>query len=460
MENKTISAVSTPLGEGGIGIVRLSGDKSFSIVKNLFIAKGDKLDNKLSSHKLIYGHIQDPENNKIIDEVLVSFMKAPYTYTREDVVEINCHGGIVPLKKILDLTLKYGAEIAQPGEFTQRAFLNGRIDLSQAEAVIDLIRARTDKGREVAVNQLEGKLTGKVNEIKNELIRLISLVEVNIDFPDEDLEEINMANIKEDIMQIIEKINYILNTADKGKIYREGLKMVIIGKPNVGKSSLLNALLREQRAIVTEVPGTTRDVLEEIINIKGVPLKIIDTAGIRKAEDPVEKIGVEKAEKKIKESDLIILMLDAQTGLEDEDRVILNNVKDKKIIVLLNKIDLVSKEEAETIGEKIQGLPLLMTSLKYGKGLKELEEMILDLVFKGEIISTESILVTNSRHKSSLEKAKKNLEEALRAVEDFIPLDLVAVDLKSGWESLGEITGETIDEAVLDKIFSEYCVGK
>jgi len=456
VEEDTIAAISTPLGEGGIGIVRLSGKEAFPIAKKIFKGKGKEME----SRKLLYGHIIDPGNNRVIDEVLVSFMPAPYTYTREDVVEINCHGGIIPLKKILELCLEQGARLAERGEFTLRAFLKGRIDLSQAEGVIDLIRAKTDEGRELALTQVEGKLSQKIKEIKDKILDLLAFLEVNLDYPEEDVEEVTGEKAKEGIELIIKEIDEILEGAEEGKIYREGIKTAIIGKPNVGKSSLLNALLREQRAIVTEVPGTTRDLLEEAINVKGVPLNIIDTAGIRKTEDMVEKLGVERTERILKESHLIIFILDAKTGIEKEDWRILETLQEKNFIVFINKTDLVPPREADRMKEELGDTPVIKASIKYGEGLKELEEMILEMVFQGKIISPESVLVSNSRHKASLEKGKKYLEEALKALEENLPLDLVTIDLKGSWEALGEITGETIDEGILNKIFSQFCIGK
>lgn len=458
MREDTISAISTSLGEGGIGIIRMSGQEAFAIAEKIFLKKIKKT--KPANYKLNYGFIKEPETGKIIDEVLVSFMKAPSTYTREDVVEINCHGGIVPLKKILDLTLRQGARLADPGEFTFRAFMNGRIDLSQAEAVIDIIRARTETAGEVAVSQIGGRLSQKINQIKEEIEQILALIEVGIDFPEEDIEETQQEQIKTDITKIIEEIKGILDTADQGKIIREGIKTAIIGKPNVGKSSLLNALLKEQRAIVTEVPGTTRDLLEEVINIKGLPLKVIDTAGIRQTMDVVEKIGVERAEHLISESDLILFILDAQTGIEEQDQDIMEKIKGKKSIVIINKTDLVEEETVEQLKNKIVTAPVLKASIKFDRGVKELEEEIANLFFERGIVTSESVLISNTRHKASLQKSKDLLEEVLRAMEAGLPMDLITIDLKGGWEALGEITGENLDEKIIGKIFSEFCIGK
>ena len=458
MKEDTISAISTSLGEGGIGIVRMSGKEAFSIARKIFEKKIKKTEPE--NYKLNYGNIKDPETGKIIDEVLVSFMSAPYTYTREDVVEINCHGGIVPLKRILDLTLRQGARLADPGEFTFRAFMNGRIDLSQAEAVIDIIRARTETAGEVAVSQVEGKLSQKIYLIKDEIERILTLIEVNIDFPEEDIEEIQQEQLTESMKKMIEEIKQILKTAEQGKVIREGIKTAIIGKPNVGKSSLLNALLKEQRAIVTEIPGTTRDLLEEVINIKGLPLKVIDTAGIRHTSDRVEKIGVEKAQRLISESDLILFIIDAHSGIEEEDRNIIEMIKGKKSIVIINKTDLVRQETVDQLEKEITTEPILKASIKFERGVKELEEEIAALFFEKGIPAVESVLISNTRHKVSLEKSKEFLEEALRGMEEGLTPDLVTIDLKCSWEALGEITGENLDEKIISKIFSEFCIGK
>ena len=469
VDSDTIAAISTPLGEGGIGIVRLSGKEAFNIVKKIFKTKNVEI----RSHKLVYGKITDPRKEKIIDEVLVSFMSAPYTYTREDVVEINCHGGIIPLKKILELCLKEGARMAERGEFTQRAFLNGRIDLTRAEAVMDIVRAKTDEAREIAVSQVEGNLYQRIKGLREKIVSLLALVEVNLDFPEEKIEEVTVNNVKSNIEKMVKEIEEILETADDGIIFREGLKTAIIGKPNVGKSSLLNALLKEKRAIVTEIPGTTRDVLEEFINIRGVPLRVMDTAGIRKTKDVVEKIGVERAENAVRESQLVLLVVDAKEGIEEEDKAIMGMLKNKNnIIIIVNKIDLVDKgrlhemqEEIKIIIQKLlqkvaDQIPVIKSSFIYGRGIKELEEKIISQVFRGDITPAESILINNSRQKDSLEKTRARLKEALQGIEADIPLDLITIDLRRGWEALGEITGENLGEGILNKIFSEFCIGK
>ncbi len=458
MREDTISAISTSLGEGGIGIVRMSGPEAFDIAKKIFVRKGKG--SPMENYKLHYGYIQDPGSDKIIDEVLVSFMPAPYTYTRGDVVEINCHGGIVPLKRILDLTLRQGARLADPGEFTFRAFMNGRIDLSQAEAVIDIIRAKTETAGEVAVSQIGGKLSQRIHQMKETIENILTLMEVNLDFPEEDIEETRQEQFQESIKTVTMELEEILETAEQGKIIREGIKTAIIGKPNVGKSSLLNALLKEQRAIVTEVPGTTRDLLEEVINIKGLPLKVIDTAGIRRTKDTVEKIGVELAEALISQSDLILFIIDARTGIQEEDWSIMEKIKGKRTIIIINKTDLVEEEVVEELKGQVMREPVISTSIKYGRGVKELEQEIANLFFEEGIDAAESILISNTRHKASLEKSREFLGEALKTLEEGLPVDLVTIDLKGAWEALGEITGESLDEKIIGKIFSQFCIGK
>ena len=456
----TIAAISTAVGEAGIGIVRISGKKSLEIANKVF--KGNKVEelNEGHSKRLVYGHIVDRENNKIIDEVLISFMKGPHTYTREDMVEIYCHGGIISVKKVLDLVLKNGARLAEPGEFTKRAFLNGRLDLSQAEAVIDMIRAKTDKSFETSLNQLEGSISAKIKEIRDILLEMIAHVEASIDFPDEDIEEVTYEDLEERALKVKEKIEKLLETADRGRILRDGLNTVILGKPNVGKSSLLNAILRENRAIVTDIPGTTRDIIEEYVNIDGIPLRIIDTAGIRKTEDIVEQIGVNRAKESVEKADLIIAVFDISRELSDEDFQIIDIVKDKKSIILLNKIDLPNKFSKSYIQSLIGDKPIIETSVASGIGVEVLEKSIKDMFYSGEVEIHSDTVITNLRHKNQLEKALENINSALNDIRNYIPIDCIEVDLKNCWDNLGEISGETIDEDILDKIFSEFCIGK
>ncbi|NLK73595.1 MAG: tRNA uridine-5-carboxymethylaminomethyl(34) synthesis GTPase MnmE [Clostridiales bacterium] len=454
----TIAAVATAPGEAGIGIVRLSGENVLQIINDIFKPKSKKSISAIDHRKLIYGHIID--NKQVIDEVLVVYMKAPHTYTKEDIAEIHCHGGMIPVRKILELTLKKGARLAEKGEFTKRAFLNGRIDLSQAEAVMDIISAKTDKGFDLALNQLEGQLSENIRQIRNALLQTIAHVSVNIDYPEEDIEEITYENLKKQISDILSSIKNLLETADTGKIIKDGLNTVIIGRPNVGKSSLLNALLKESRAIVTEIPGTTRDIIEEMLHINGIPLKIIDTAGIRETSDVIEKIGVEKTKKSFNMADLIIFMLNTSEPLASEDHQIIELLKHRKAIVVLNKTDLPQKINIEEIQSLLPDKKIIQASMKQGKGIKELEEAISDMVYSGHVSQKNTLMITNIRHKNLLEKAKTFLEDSLSMIERQEPLDFIDIDLKNAWESLGEIIGEAVAEDIIDEIFSRFCLGK
>ncbi|WP_251862169.1 tRNA uridine-5-carboxymethylaminomethyl(34) synthesis GTPase MnmE [Clostridium sp. Marseille-Q2269] len=459
-EFDTIAAIATPLGEGGISIIRVSGDKALDIVSSIFNGKNDRHLNDIKPYTIRYGFIIEKESKDIIDEVLVSYMKGPRSFTAEDTLEINCHGGVIPTKNILKELIKCGARLAEPGEFTKRAFLNGRIDLSQAEAVIDIIRSKTDLSMKSALKQVEGTLSNKINSIRNRMIKIIAHIEATVDYPEDDLEEITGKKIKIDLNGIIEEIDNLISASEEGKILREGLNTVIVGKPNVGKSSLLNALINENKAIVTEIPGTTRDVIEEYINIDGIPVKIVDTAGIRETEDVVEKIGVEKSKEKINEADLVIFMLDLSRKIDEEDIEIMNFIKNKKYVILLNKLDL--NEDLNVENDFIEGLDskyIIKTSVKNNSGLKELKESIKDLFFSGEIKSDE-LIVTNARHQEALIRAKESCLQAIEILADEISIDLASIDIRNAWKYLGEITGETLDENIIDKIFSEFCLGK
>lgn len=457
-EFDTIAAIATVLGEGGISIIRVSGSKALNIVAGIFKGKREKGLEDIKPYTMRYGFIIEKETGDTLDEVLVSYMKAPRSFTAEDTVEINCHGGVISTQKILEEVIKNGARLAEPGEFTKRAFLNGRIDLSQAEAVIDIIRAKTELSMKSAVQQSNGRVSREINNIRGKLLEIIAHIEATVDYPEEDLEEMTADKVTYDLTSVLNKIKEILSTADEGKIIREGLNTVIVGKPNVGKSSLLNSLLMEKRAIVTDVPGTTRDVIEEYINIDGVPVKIIDTAGIRETEDVVEKIGVEKSKEKINEADLIILMLDLSRELDEEDKEIIEYIKDKKYIILLNKSDLDGKINRESISN-LNSKYIIETSAKTGQGLDRLKECIRELFFKGEVKSKD-ILITSTRHKEALIKAKENCIQAIDALENTLAIDLASIDIRNAWSSLGEITGDTLDEDIIDKIFAEFCLGK
>lgn len=459
MKNEdTICAISTPIGEGGIGIVRISGKDAFAIADKIFFSKKNKDLSAFPSHTIHYGEIRD--NNERVDEALVSIMKAPNTYTKEDVVEINCHGGPLPLKKVMELVLKNGARLAEPGEFTKRAFLNGRIDLSQAEAVIDIINSKTDDSLRLAVNQLSGILSKKVNAIREELISIIASVEASIDFVDEDIEFISRDEMGKRIDRTVDEIEALITTADEGRIYKEGIATAIIGKPNVGKSSLLNALLKEERAIVTPIPGTTRDVIEEWVNIKGMPLRILDTAGIRHTEDLVEIEGVKRSRDAIKRADLILLLIDGSNKLNDEDKRLMQEVRDKRLIVLLNKSDLPSLVKKNDIANILPENELVAISALTGEGVDSLKTAIHNLLFKGVITAGERPIITNLRHKTALEKTKKALENLEGSLKNKMSEEFLAVDLRGALNALGEITGETATEDILNKIFEEFCVGK
>lgn len=456
----TIVAISTAVGEAGIGIVRISGKKALDIGNNIF--KGNKIIelNENNNRKLIYGHIVDKKDNRTIDEVLISYMKGPLTYTREDMVEIYCHGGIIPVKKVLELILSNGARLAEPGEFTKRAFLNGRLDLSQAEAVMDMIKAKTDKSFETSLDQLEGSLSKKIKEIRNILLEMIAHVEVSIDYPDEDLEEITYEELENDANKVKEEIDILLSTADRGKILRDGLNTVILGKPNVGKSSLLNAILRENRAIVTDIPGTTRDVIEEYVNIDGIPLKIVDTAGIRDTEDLVEQIGVDRAKETVEGADLVIAVFDASRELSEEDHQIIGLIRNKKSISIINKTDLDTKYDENYLKSLVNNKEIIVASITSGIGLDILENSIKSMFYGGEVEIQSDTVITNIRHKNQLIKSLDNITQVIEDIKRNVPIDCIEVDLKNCWENLGEISGDTIGEDILDKIFSEFCIGK
>lgn len=457
-EFDTIAAISTSLGEGGIAIVRVSGSSALKIVNCIFMGKNNKGLDNIKTYTMRYGYIIERETNEILDEVIVSYMKGPRSFTAEDVVEINCHGGVTATNKILMEVIKAGARIAEPGEFTKRAFLNGRIDLSEAEAVIDIIRAKTDLSMKSAVMQSQGKVSIEIKNLREKLLEVIAHIEATVDYPEEDLEQATSHNVSNKLKQIIEALEKILKNAEQGKIIRDGLNTVIVGKPNVGKSSLLNALLSENRAIVTDIPGTTRDVIEEFISIEGIPIKIVDTAGIRKSNDVVEKIGVEKSIEKINEADLVILMLDLSREIDEEDQEIINYIKNKKSIIILNKKDLKQKLNLDKISG-FQSDYIIKTSAFSGEGIENLKQGIKDLFFNGKIESKD-ILITNARHKEAIIKAKESCISALEALRNTDAIDLASIDIRNAWLNLGEITGDTLEENIIDKIFSKFCLGK
>lgn len=457
-EFDTICGIATPLGEGGISIIRVSGSDSLKIINKIFKGKNasDILDMK--SYTMRYGHICDINSKFEIDEVIISYMKGPRSFTAEDVVEVNCHGGVVSTGRVLEEIIKAGARIAEPGEFTKRAFLNGRIDLSQAEAVMDIIRAKTDLSMKSAVMQSSGALSKEIGKIREYILNTLALIEYSVDFTEDDEEpdETIPIRVQEQLTVAIKDMNKLLEGANEGRIIRDGLKLAIIGKPNVGKSSLLNCLLKEKRAIVTDIPGTTRDIIEEFISLDGIPVKITDTAGIRETEDEVEKIGVERSREKIDEADLIVLMLDSSRPLEIEDREIIDKVKDKKYVVLMNKNDLEKKISDEDIKDLKN---VIYISAKTGFGIDELKEKVKELFFNGEVDS-ESMIISNNRHKQALYRALENCQEALDRVKSNEYLDLISIYVTSALKALGEITGSELEEDLINKIFSEFCVGK
>jgi len=456
----TIAAVATAYGEGGIGIIRLSGPDTLKIMSAIFKPARKESSFAAENRKLIYGTVEDPKNGKTIDEVLAVYMKAPYTYTREDVGEIHCHGSIISLRKTLELILCSGARLAEKGEFTKRAFLNGRLDLSQAEAVMDLIKADTDMGFDVALEQMEGSLSGKVRELRDSLVALLAHVAVNIDYPDEDIEEITYEDMIKSISVIGDEVDNMLAQAHTGRIVREGLRVTIAGKPNVGKSSLMNAMLREARAIVTDIPGTTRDTIEEGLSVRGIPLRLTDTAGIHFTEDQVEKLGIEKSKESFNKADLILLILDGSKEMEEEDLELMEKVAQKPVVVLVNKTDLALKLDLEEVKRKLPQAALIKTAVKEGKGLELLEDEIERMVFSGGARQKDSLLVTNVRHKNALEQTASALADAKEGCERREALDLVEIDLRRAWEFLGEITGETAAEDIIDQVFSRFCLGK
>ena len=451
----TIAAISTPKGEGGIAIIRISGDKSFEILDKIFVKKNPNAN--LGFYKLNYGFIKDGE--KTVDEVMAVRLKAPKSYTCEDIVEINCHGGTLVSEKVLELVLRNGARHAESGEFTKRAFMNGRIDLSQAEAVMDIIQGKTEKSVSLSLDQLRGDLRDKVNQFKKALLDITAHVNVVLDYPEEGIDDPLPAELRNNLEEVYEEANRLIDSYDTGKKIKEGIKTVIVGKPNVGKSTLLNALLHEERAIVTHVAGTTRDVIEEIINIKGVPLVLVDTAGIRKTDDIVENIGVEKSKQFIEKADLVLLVLDASKKLETEDIEVITKIKEnnKKVIVLLNKIDLNKKINLE--GYNLENI--VEISAKDNIGIEDMQEKIYSYIVEEDVEnSSEKLIITNIRHKTALEKTKDAIRNIFETIDMGLPMDLISVDLKEALDSLSEITGEISSEDILDHVFGNFCVGK
>ncbi|MEK3912065.1 tRNA uridine-5-carboxymethylaminomethyl(34) synthesis GTPase MnmE [Paenibacillus sp. FSL H7-0331] len=458
MIQDTIAAISTPMGEGGIAVIRISGDEAVAAADRIFFGKSEL--GVVPSHTVHYGFIKHPLTLERVDEVLVTVMKAPKSFTMEDVVEISCHGGFISVKKVLDLLLEQQVRLAEPGEFTKRAYLNGRIDLSQAEAVIDLIRAKSDRAHRIALKQAEGSLSTNIKLLRHNLVELMAHIEVNIDYPEHDVEEMTNAFITNSCTQALGKIEQLLNTANQGKILREGIVTAIIGKPNVGKSSLMNALAQENRAIVTEIPGTTRDVIEEFVTVNGIPLKLLDTAGIRETSDIVERIGVEKSKGALADADLILLVFNGSEKLESDELSLIEQLKDKQTIVIVNKLDLPQQIENDILAGHFPAERIVMMSLLEQQGIADLEKAIASLFFSGQVELNDQTYVSNVRHIALLKKAKIAIDDAFEAAGAGVPIDLIQIDIRNAWEYLGEIIGDSVGESLIDQIFSQFCLGK
>ncbi len=456
--DKTIAAISTATGNGGIGIIRLSGKDTFDIINKIFKPKNNS--KEIKGYSMKYGNIIDPKSNEIIDEVLVSYFISPKSYTTEDMCEINSHGGMLIEKKILEICLENGADLAMPGEFTKRAFLNGRIDLSQAEGIINLINSKSEMEAKESLNQLEGFLSQKIKEIEKEMLDIMVNIEVTIDYPEYDVEEVTNKEALIKLKSIHSLLSDLEKSFEKGKILRDGIKTVILGKPNAGKSSFLNLMIKEDRAIVSDIAGTTRDSIEEYINIDGIALKLIDTAGIRETDNVIEKIGIEKSMKLANSADLIIAIIDNSTNLDDNDRQILEFIKDKKAIIILNKVDIINENSKNE--EEINKLckPTIKLSAKLGYGLEELYNEILKMFQFNEISNSNKILITNERHKNQIRKAKEGIEQAIETIEKYMPVDIISIYIKQAMSDLGEITGENVSDNIINEIFSKFCLGK
>lgn len=459
----TISAISTAPGTGGIGIIRISGNDAVEIIDKIFKGVSGKKLKDCQSHTINYGHIVDPKTGQTIDEVLVMLMRGPRTFTREDVVEINCHGGPMPVEKVLLATLGAGARLAEPGEFTKRAFLNGRIDLSQAEAIIDVIESKTDLSLSQAMGQLEGNLSKRIKEYQSQLLEIIAHIEVSIDYPEYDIDESHAYNYKDEIIALKYKMEKLLSTADTGKMIREGVKTTIVGKPNVGKSSLLNTLLQETKAIVTDIPGTTRDIVEAYLNIDGIPFKLLDTAGIRDAKDMVEKIGVGLSKKSMEEADLVMMLLDTSAPLTCEDIEIIETIEKigkKNLIFVLNKEDLAPVITQEIIKEYTKDNLVVYVSTKSEKGIDDLQVAMKSFVKEGQVEVSTDVTIANLRHKDALDKAIQSIDKVIETIELGMPEDCMAIDLHDAYGYLGMIIGETIKEEIISELFTRFCLGK
>lgn len=459
MLSDTIAAISTAVGEGGIAVIRVSGPDAIAQVAALLRSRIPLTE--AESHTVHYGFIIDPETAEKIEEVLVTVMRAPRSFTTEDVVEISTHGGVISVKRVMDLLLQQPLiRLAEPGEFTKRAFLNGRIDLSQAEAVIDLIRSKSDRAFSVALKQVEGDLSRRIKEMRHTLVETLAHIEVNIDYPEHDVESMTTAFIKERCSQVSEQIDRLLKTANEGKILREGITTAIVGRPNVGKSSLLNALTRENKAIVTDIPGTTRDVIEEFVTINNIPLKLLDTAGIRETLDVVEQIGVERSKAAVDEADLVLLVLSGAEELHEDELSLMAGIRGRQVLVLINKTDLPQRLDRSAVAGYFSKEQIVELSVKTHEGLERLEEAISALFFGGKLESGDLTYVSNVRHIALLKKAKLSLRDAYKAADSGIPIDIMQIDVRLAWEQLGEVIGDSAPDALLDQIFSQFCLGK
>jgi tRNA modification GTPase len=455
----TIAAISTAVGEGGIAIIRISGPDAISGTASIFQSKTSL--NDVQSHTVNYGHIIDPATGEQVEEVLVTVMRGPRSFTAEDVVEINAHGGVVAVKQVLDVVLQLeGFRTAEPGEFTKRAFLNGRIDLMQAEAVIDLIRSKSDRAFSVARKQAEGALSKQIKALRQTVIELLAHIEVNIDYPEHDVEDLTSAYIREQCGSATRSIGKLLKTANEGKILREGILTAIVGRPNVGKSSLMNVLTQENKAIVTDIPGTTRDVIEQFVTLNGIPLRLLDTAGIRDTEDVVEKIGVERSRSALEEAELILLVLNYNEPLQTDDRELLEQLAGRSVIVILNKTDLPHQLEIEVVEQFVSADSIVRMSVLEERGLDRLERAISEMFFEGQLEANDLTYVSNVRHISLLKRANQSLVDAIEASNMGIPIDVIQIDVRSAWESLGEILGDEVGDSLIDQIFSQFCLGK
>ena len=459
LQQDTIAALVTAVGESSVGIIRISGPEAVKIADKIYQGKSDLL--SADTHTIHYGYVYDWRNDKKIDEALFMLMRGPRSFTGEDVVEVQCHGGMVVLKQVLQLILLSGARLAEQGEYSKRAFLNGRLDLAQAESIMDIVQAKTDKGVDLALLQLQGTLSGMVKTLRADLLELIAFIQADIDYPDDDIERLTAEEQQQRVVNLKTQVANVLQNAQKGKMIRDGLKVVIAGKPNVGKSSLLNALLGQERAIVTDIPGTTRDVIEEYINLNGIPLKIVDTAGIRETDNVVEQIGVDRAQQFMKTADLVLYVVDAVQGLTEQDTLMMEDIQNQPVIYLLNKSDVgISDEIRAQLKEAIGEAPVLEISARDKIGLEQLEEKITDLFFAGTLEVSNDIMVTNVRHIQILEESMAHMDGFLNGIMLGLSVDFLVIDLQNAWEKLGKITGETVEEDLLDQIFSKFCLGK